>query len=963
MASNFSPRPRNTLGFSLGAVGGQRGTGAGVFRSLMLFAAQYDRGNLEQLSKDVQQLTQTQKKANADLAVAGARQKSIEDEINKAKQARLNLDNQSQKALKSVLDIQARARAEEQTLGRVSQQTTAVLMQREKTFRSINGLTAQQSAAVLNQFGNEQALKVAVAQTNAAREQSVSLEGQINAKMEQGIAIATARAQAFSQIKGLLIGAVGGVVGGAIIGAVLFEPLQNLLNSVSNFTKDVTDPARHARDAIDDLGKAINGMVDEKTVNRLGAADKFIKDIGSPTAGSVLDRGVLGAAAQSSAYKDLIDQLTKYKDLLGGGVAQTEAAQQAQLVTLLAQIDILSGHVRTLTVTQQGYAEAVAYQNAHGLPDFTPGKGIGTVVDYTYYLGQAKDILNDFSPNAVNSVTDALNKSADAAAALRDELNQANVSDAFDQVATGIRARLDAAFTSIRAQAERDIEGIRQAADAAVAKVQNTSGARIDALQRRMGALQLQPSRQTQNLEAAIKALSDAGPSQRTNELADAINRLNNAQQKAAYQSQLASIAEQKHQILLAQRLALTNQQIDLDKYQGQDRIIAINALLARMQKVNEAQQRFNQLLDIQYQIGQGVKRQQGETIQDFISRRAQYYRGLLDQAAQLQRQGPQAELEAEKERVTTSLQLRDLEAQKKKLIEDHARDIYMQSLQDQLKASQERDQKELQHRRDMLQTQLEASKKADQAALDAHKQALQDRIDFVRQKAQDEIDSINTTRDADIKAREVTRDNDIATKQAAVDARIRFEQILADQAKQWASYTESQRLAIAIGGAQNIAELNRFAGGLAGANYSAAYIQTQLSVLGVDPATQAAILANVSALHDAYQKRLIQLGGATMGPPAPPPRYPPHQEGGVFLMRNSRPNPFGSDIRHGEDGRDELGIILSNKVLKQLQQQQGVGHTLFGGDMVIQTSENPYRARESWERKVRAIVKEELTN
>jgi hypothetical protein len=61
----------------------------------------------------------------------------------------------------------------------------------------------------------------------------------------------------------------------------------------------------------------------------------------------------------------------------------------------------------------------------------------------------------------------------------------------------------------------------------------------------------------------------------------------------------------------------------------------------------------FNNCSTSSTRSSQGVHREQGETIQDFISRRAQYYRGLLEQANELRQKGPLADLQAEKDRVT----------------------------------------------------------------------------------------------------------------------------------------------------------------------------------------------------------------------------------------------------------------------------------------------------------------------
>jgi hypothetical protein len=975
VSSNFPPRPRNTLGFSLGAVGGSKGTGAGAARVLIQFAAQYDRGDLQQLGRDLQQLQAQQQNLTQQTQAALVRQGAIENEINRAKQGRSNLDQTGLRAMKSMLDIQARARAEEAQLGRITQATSAELLRREATFRRVSGLSALEVAAIRNQHANQIALNTAKGATIQAQTLQAANEQKINAVMQQGVAIATARAQLAAQLRGLFLGAVGGVIGGAVVGAVLYEPLQNFVTGIKDSLGELVDPAAAAEEAIDKLGNEVNELASSENISRLQAAQQILDKMGGGDAG---DAQNLSLAGEVEVLQKAVETGQQRLDLEAGVASAREDA-----VTALARQEAIERAIGDNSKTLLGN-RAAELRFVQQIADLYAGFGFTTLRDaLDASVGTSQEVgenlagaaleADRLSGNSEDSAA-AIQAAADAAADLRSELASANIQAVSEAAINGIQQSLDATVNGIRNGTEAAIDGIRQRAESAADAVRNSADRRIDAIQNRMRALEVVESRRTRNLQAALDALEDAGPSKRTRELAEQIERVNDAQEKAAFKAQLGEIADRKREILLRERLRLSDEEIDLDRYKGKDRIIAIDALLDRMRKQNEEQSRFNQLLDIQYQISQGVRRQQGETIQDFIQRRAQYYRGLLQQAAELQREGPMAELEQEKHRVEVGLELRELEQRRKKLIEDRARAQYLESLQEQLQASRERDQRELENRREMLQKQLQESRAADQAGLDSRRQALQAQIEAVRRNAEAEIESINSRRDKEINARQAARDRAIQLAQETAQKAIEAERKRAEMIGQWADYGEAQRMIQAFQGARSVAELQAFSGSLSGALYSLNYLKQSGQWMGLDPGTQQVLLRNLSAAVQAYSRKMISF--------APRPQAPPrmggfgqglgshgsfggsgggYQRGGAFMLRNSMQSPFADNIRFGEDGLDEIGLILNNKILRQLQDNKGGGQALFGGDMIIQSHEDPYKARYAFRQEVRAIVREEL--
>jgi hypothetical protein len=871
--------------------------------------------------------------------------------------ARFKVEQQKTVASRAALEAMKAATREEQLTGVVSRRTAdtrrialQALVQAGVITQRQAGLLANEARTMQSLVGYEQQIVAGKGEEAAITQRLLLLE---QARGAQSSRLAAAG----SRVAGLGIGLVGGVIGGAVVSAALLGPLQAAMDAVSNWMQDILDPARHAREALSDVASAVDDIASEDKITRLQAAAKLIDQIGTPRLtppGGPTTPLTAQALAEAAAVKDLIDNFDLWAKSMEN--AQNIDALRAEAVRkytaeLLSQSQAYAALEDAVTNAILGGAQVIP-------PELRSAQAaLRAEAEQTAIAFVDARIAASGIASPVDDAAEALRRAQDAAADLRNELIGAAVEAVFDANISTLRAGLESTTSSLRDSAEADIAGIRRAAENAAEGIRNGADRRIDALQKQLGNLELTPSGRTKALERQLDALKDSGPSRQTKELADQIERLNRAQEKAAYRQSLADVAEERHQILLRERLRLTKAQINLDDYKGADRLIAIDALLTRMQKQNEAQDRFNKLLDIQYQMQQGVRRAQGETIRDFTERRAQYYRGLLQQAAELNRAGPQEELEAERDRVQTSIDLKELEQKRRKIIEDRARVLYMRSLQEQLQASQERDRKELESRREALQKQLEASKKADQAALESRREALRAQIEAVRQNAADTIQKIEATRDREIAAREAARDSAIEAAQVAAEKAIAAEQARSEAIKRLSNQTEADRLTLALKGARDMAELQWFAGQLAGSQYAVAFLLSSGQFYTMDPIVRAQILNNLFRAVTAYSQRLKELQPDTTGFLVPRTGF---AEGGVFRLNNTN-TPLGQrDVRWGDGQGDELGVVLSNRVVQTLREQGGSAAQALMGDVTF-VSEDPYRDRYKFERMVRNVQNREF--
>jgi hypothetical protein len=953
--------PTNTSALGHGAVGGPRGVAAATTQVLVNFILNYDRGRLAEIAQDLNRLKAEQAtnakevldltKKHADAVKAAsvaesARAKLIKAGVDDSAEA-LKLQNQYVAAQKKGAVFLAEDNLRRQEL--------LAKLALSKT------LTDAEALALDDELALTQAREAALARVNEKIRQGVALSAEEVAFLREKQQIEAARSGVGGRLGALGLGLVAGTIGGLAISSLIMEPLQTAIEGVGDSINKIINPTERAREAMKRLADEINSIAESEGISQLEAAAQVLERLSRISLG--------GGNLNTAENRALLERIALSKQLVEVLNAQTDLykAQKGELADLRdAARQNLMEQQGTVINPYEGWV--VALSGIVGLQPLVYAEQVR--IDREIAVGSQGMFEQQRQQNAVAAATEAAAEAqrdaAEAAREYADELSRAAVEAASAARISDIEQGLESTVDRLQSGTEAAIDSIRRAADAATDAVRRSGESRIDALQDQLRNLELTPSARTTALERQLEALKDAGPSQRTKELADQIERLNDAQEKAAFRAQLDNIDNEKRLILLRERLSLTGKEIDLDKYQGKERLVAIEALLAREKERNEAHERFVKLLELQYQIQQGVRRQQGETIQEFISRRTQYYRGLLAQAAEL-REGPEAELEAERDRVQTSIDLKELEERRRKLIEDRARKQRLDSLQEQLQASKDRDRQELESRRDALQKQLEASRQADQDALESKRQALQDQIEAVRENTREHIERINEQRDNEIDARERARDRAIETAEAAAEAAIKAEQARAAAIENWASYAETQRMITVFKGAQSMADLQRYAGGLHGALYALSYLQQSGQYLGLDPATQAALLSNTARAFSAYTQRMQEFAKEALRPPWSPTgaNIGRLAEGGLVRLGNFN-TPLNRDVRWGDGNGDEIGMnlggglgaVLSNKVVQALRDEGAGGGVNFEATF---QSVDPYADQARFERRVRSIVREEM--
>lgn len=941
---------------SLGAVGGPRGVGAGGTKILLQFITSYARGDLEKLAADLNSLKAQQLKNQQELTNALTTQKLEQLEMSRAKKATYLLDKDSKDLLASLVELQKRGTYEQSVFGRTLATTHRERQTAYNDFidsaTTVGKLNRSTADSIAYQSFAARDLAVTTRQVLALDQERSLLASEITTKTEAQLAFQRAAAG----LQALLVGAVGGLIGGAVITTLLFEPLQKGLNAVSDFAQKVLDPAKQAREAIKDLGAQINGMVDDTTVTRLGAAAKFIKDIKPVSGQSLFTAGPLAEAGQIKAFEEFVASYKQWTELKAHN-AEVSRGDVQNFAIFLEQQDAALGKTKQL-------AEGAK------LPDWLNSQPLAIVgqldlagkstIDWAGYLAQADSYYKSLGTDATTAA-DATQKAADAALALTESLSQTALGAASDAIAARYQSGLDMALAELNATADADIASIQNRAAATVNAIQNDANSRIKALQRQSQNLEVQPSARTKGLQGALDALSNAGPSARTQALQAQIDRLNKAADLAQYKEQLRAVNEEKRQLILKRSLELSTKEIDISAYSGQSRITALQVEQELLQRRNAAQDRFNKLLDIQYNLSVGVTRNAGESVQDFIARRAQYNRKQLEDAAKVNADTVQAALKQEQDRTQTEIDLHDLLVKRKKIIDDRAHALFLKRLTEELAQSRDHDQKVLEARRKALQEQLQASQKADQKALDHERQAIQDRIDRIRQDTQDRITEVNKQRDADIAARKKALAADIQAQKDATAAAIKAEQDRIKGVQNLVSQSDAKQRELALSQAKTLAQINAIAGSVAGSGYSANLLRAQAQGLGLQDYEIDALLANADAIHAAYQKALEKFNSY-------PNLAPSHMaQGGFFPITNGM--NFGDNIRVGEEG-PEIGFaaggvagILSNKIVQELRNQKGGGQPLVGGDMVINGSGDPHRDRYYWRKEVKAMIREELRN
>lgn len=600
---------------SLGAVGGPRGTAAGALRVIVEFLTQYDPKAIKQLEGDLQGLSQLEESlGNDQIKVADriARQRQKIQQAEALVNAKFR-DREAKSALKQSEALRLTGRPSD------AKQAAQLLSFAIKKA----GLSTQEERIVRNLVGARTRLATLEGKSLVISKDRLAVEEQEQAVQGQLTQFQQLKANLPSKLGGLAIGAIGGLVGGAIIGAG-FQAAQAGLDAIAEGIKDLVDPARHARDAIHEIGPEIEALAKDG-VSREAAAAQFLKALGINA-----DEATIKILAQAAAQDKLsaaldkqaaIEEIKKHADAL----SQENIKRETDL--LIAQAKARGDLV---TTTEQRF-----------------GIGGRTVV-----------------PFAVE-VTDKAYYEKQAIAALNAEL--ANM-DADSKAAAAAQDRLQAALQATAALANIAARALSESIQAGTSALTGPLDQRIAALQGTDAE-----SARTRAIQAKIDALQSGGGG-------------------ASRNKELANISQERELILLRQRLRLLGTNINLDKYSGKFLLEAINAKIRALDKETAAQDRLNRALDLQLRASQTLKRQEGETISDFLERRAKENRDILTEQRALETEKVKESLQELQDKTQDEVALAELAERKKNSAASSGADTRIKSLQKELAASKKAD-------------------------------------------------------------------------------------------------------------------------------------------------------------------------------------------------------------------------------------------------------------------------------
>jgi hypothetical protein len=472
------------------------------------------------------------------------------------------------------------------------------------------------------------------------------------------------------------------------------------------------------------------------------------------------------------------------------------------------------------------------------------------------------------------------------------------------------------------------------------------------------------------------------GPSARTTAIQNQIDAINEAQQQSALASQLSEIHEQRALILFEQQLATQHKVVDISKLSAKFQLVAIDARIKALQNAGKAeehqlglvnarikalqkqdsvqdkadqaalkvfddkiealrkegdeQDRLNQLLDLQYRASQKLQRNKGESIGDFLSRRAQENRSLLAEEQQLRRQDQIGQIQEQRDEVQRIQEVANAEREAKiEALQGEAERL--QATVDRINQQNAAAIEALQAERERIQRQVQLDELAQQERQikDAettrkHLAELQKRLD-----ASERADEAETKK-----------------RKAELEKQIKAEQDAAQQSIKFADLAEQEKVLAAIKAARSNKDIYTIMGQLEGARNAKAYLETVFKALGLPDAITAPVingLRNIITQGDAKINSIIRRRYRSVVAGA--------AQGGVFELNNAM-NPFGQNIRVGEQGK-EIGVVLSNKVHKLLQEQ--ATPKLPPMSFVINRSDDPFRDKDRFGRAVEEALAKSL--
>ena len=601
---------------SLGAVGGPRGVGAGALRILVEFVSTYSKEAADQLQKDLASIERAQNISDA----AQTRR------LQKLAQVRGRIA-QSDALIRGKLNTQQRAElktveALENLRTKAGKSEAAAVRTRLNATLQATGLSKDEIALIQNRLSLRDRENQLVKQQEGAETRAIQRarqRGQVEAQLQK---VQQGRATLGQRLGGLAVGAIGGLIGGAVIG-VGFQAVQGVLDAIGEKLQDIIDPARHAREAIIEVGGAIAKLAEQDNLSLRAATVKYLHDLGIEADAATTQ--LLENAAAQKLVADAIAARKQVADIAQHGDAQEIENRKQLRDTILEEARARGDDIKNLNTYGKGPQQLVI--NGVKLEDLV-----------TQQLNQT---LSNLARNSMEAAAaQAALANAAALAAVQQRVLQGAINDAF----------------SVQGAA---LEGTGE-------------------------------SQRTRNLQKRIEAIQNRG----------------SGDGGAARRDQLRRIAEERELIYLRQRLRLLGANINLEKYSGKFLLEAINAKIAALQKQGDEQDRLNSLLDLQYRASQAIRRQAGESINDFVERRAQEQRQQLAEGARLEREAKIASLEQLRDKVQDEVALVELAEQRKQALRTTGANKELQALQKALEASRKADAKALKDKQEALQKQ-----------------------------------------------------------------------------------------------------------------------------------------------------------------------------------------------------------------------------------------------------------------
>lgn len=886
--------PRTNSGLTgLGAVGGKVGVGAGALRVLVEFITQYDASKIKQLEEQLQGLQKSQERNESQINDVLLKRKAYEKQLFEIQQSKIKLTSDEVKSVKEIRDLQLAGGRDNKTAAKnlseqLSLQTGLSKYQvdqlvREKQIRLEIAQDRVKSGIVLNNLEDKN--------KSIVKEQVVAQKGLFNMQ--------SLKANLLPKLGSLALGAIGGIFGGAVVG-IGFAAAQALIDAVSTALTDIVDPANKARAALEGVTKSVIQLADQKHITLLEAAKETLRDISS------ISPEITPAQLVEAAQLQMVKQtLEKYSQLFE--VAKHLKELQKQTVDDRAK-EIFNGFMSDAstapTIGGRDYAATVAALRQKA---------------YAQALAEVKGIAVSTTQAVIGLA--AAEKASASAAALA-EFAQRQLADSIGRI----------------------------------------SGSRIDALQQ-----------QESNL---------GGPSAKTTAIQNQLDAIAESNTRNAYASQLNNLREERALLLLRKRLEIQGKVVDYTKLEGKFALVAIDARIKAIQKANEADQErldllndqikaaqkadttqdkadqkvldvfdkkiealnkqgeaqdhINEALDLQYKLSQTLQRNEGESIADFLSRRANENRGLLSQQADLERQGQVDKIQADKDEVASVQEVAN--AKREAAIE--AMQANQEELQDKIDKLQKIRQAEIES--------LNEAKDRIQLEIDLQENAEAQKTLRAQEGQRQRVQAIQKELEASQKADEAATES----KRKQIEKQIKAEQDAAAEAIKIADQAEQDKLKAAIAGASTSAEVQTLIGELAGASRAYAELKSYLGARGLPDNIAKQILDPIKAIIKAGEAKLNAIASPRYGG-----KIGQYATGGVFSLNNSS-TPFGQNVRLGEQG-NELGIVLSNRVAKILRETQSSGNPPMY--MTINRSDDPYRDKQRFGRAVENALSDRL--